>query len=83
MRMNWDMVFVLPKFGLRPILLSIEGAASDLAKVNFRGPTKVNSSRSVFQLFFLLPLVDPFPCDGGINRYKLFEAHHNLLGALR
>jgi hypothetical protein len=70
------------KCGLHQVLLSVEGVASDPAKVSSRGSTKVYSSRSLFQLLFLLPLVDPFPCGGGINRYKLFEAHHSLLGAL-
>ena len=41
-----------------------------------------HSSWSLFQLLFLLPLDDSFPCGGGIDRYKLSEAHHNLLGAL-
>jgi hypothetical protein len=33
-----DTVFVLLKFGLRRVLLSVEGAASDPAKVSSRGP---------------------------------------------
>jgi hypothetical protein len=36
-----DTIFVLPKFGLRRVLLSIEGAASDPAKVSSRGHMKV------------------------------------------
>jgi hypothetical protein len=83
MRENWDMISILPKFGLCRVLLSIEGTTSDPAKVSSRGPTKVNFSWSLFQLLFLLPLVDPFLYDGGINCYKLFEADHILSGAFR
>ena len=77
------MIFVLPKFGLVRVLLFIEGATGDPAKVSPKGYHKGHSSRSLSQLRFLLPLDDSFPCGGGINRYRLFEAHHNLLGALR
>ena len=52
------MIFVLPKFGLVRVLLSIEGATSDPAKVSPRGYLKGHSSQSLFQLLFLLPLVD-------------------------
>ena len=65
------------------VLLSVEGAAGDPAKVSPRGYHEAHSSRSLFQLLFLLPLVDSFPCGGGIDRYKLSEAQHNLLGALQ
>ena len=51
------MIFVLPKFGLVRILLSIEGAVGDPAKVSPRGYHEGHSSRSLFQLLFLLPLV--------------------------
>ena len=71
------MIFVLPKFGLGLVLLSVEGAAGDPAKVSPRGYHEGHSSQSLFQLLFLLPLVDSFPCGGGIDRYKLFDAHHN------
>ena len=67
-------IFVLPKFRLHRVLLSVEGATSDPAKVSSRGPTKVNASWILFQLLFLLPLVDSFPSGGGIDRYKLSEA---------
>ena len=69
---NWDTIFVLPKFGLVRVLLSIEGAAGDLAKVSPRGYHEGHSSRSLFQLLFLLPLI--WFRDGGIDRYKLSEA---------
>ena len=65
------------------LLLSVEGAAGNPAKVSPRGYHEGHSSRSLFQLLFPLPLVDLLPCGGGIDRYKLFEAHHNLSGALR
>ena len=52
------MIFVLPKFGLAGVLLSVEGATGDPAKVSPRGYHKGHSSRSLFQLLFLLPLVD-------------------------
>ena len=52
------MIFVLPKFGLVQVLLSVEGAAGDPAKVSPRGYHEGHSSRSLFQLLFLLPLVD-------------------------
>ena len=52
------MIFVLSKFGLVRVLLSIEGTAGDLAKVSPRGYHEGHSSRSLFQLLFLFPLVD-------------------------
>ena len=48
----------LPKFGLVRVLLSVEGATGDLVKVSPRGYHEGHSSRSLFQLLFLLPLVD-------------------------
>ena len=33
-----DTIFVLPKFGLPRVLLSVEGATSDPTKVSSRGP---------------------------------------------
>ena len=77
------MIFVLPKFGLIRVLLSVEGAVGDPVKVSPRGYHEGHSSRSLFQLIFLLPLVDSFPYGSGIDRYKLSEAHHNLSVALR
>ena len=68
------MIFVLPKFGLVRVLLSIEGAAGDPAKVSPRGYHEGHSSRSLFQLLFLLPLDYSFPCGGGIDRYRLSKA---------
>ena len=52
------MIFVLPKFRLVRVLLSIEGAVGDPAKVSPRGYHEGHSSRSLFQLLFLLPLID-------------------------
>ena len=48
----------LPKFGLVRVLLSVEGAAGDPAKVSPRGCHEGHSSQSLFQLLLLLPLVD-------------------------
>ena len=76
-------MFVLPKFRLVRVQLWVEGAAGNPAKVSPRGYHEGHSSQSLFQLLFLLPQVDSFPCSGGIDRYKLSEAHHNLSGALR
>ena len=56
--MNRDTIFVLPKFGLVRVLLSVEEAAGDPAKVSPRGYHEGHPSRSLFQLLFLLPLVD-------------------------
>jgi hypothetical protein len=53
MKTSRDMIFVLPKFSLRRDLLSIEGAAGD-PKVPPRGYHEGHSSRSLFQLLFLL-----------------------------
>ena len=55
---NWDMIFVLPKFRLVRVLLFIEGATGNPTKVSHRGYHEVCSSWSLFQLLFLLPLVD-------------------------
>ena len=55
---NWDTIFVLPKFELVRVLLSIEGATGDPTKVSPRGYHEGYSSRSLFQLLFLLSLVD-------------------------
>ena len=55
----------------------------DPAKVSPRGYNEGHSSRSLFQLLFLLLLDDSFPCGGKIDRYKLSEAHQNLSSALR
>ena len=52
------MIFILPKFGLRRVLLSIEGAVGDAVKVSPRGYHEGHSSQSLFQLLFLLPLND-------------------------
>ena len=48
------MIFVLPKFRLVRVLLSVEGATGDPAKVSPRGYHEGLSSQSLF----LLPLVD-------------------------
>ena len=52
------MIFVLPKFRLVRVLLSVEGATGDPMKVSPRGYHEGHSSRSLFQLLFLLRLVD-------------------------
>lgn len=72
MNANWDTIFVSPKFRLYQVLLFIERATSDQAKVSSRGPTKVNSNRNIFQLLFFLPLIDLFPCAGGIEPLQNF-----------
>ena len=66
---NWDTIFVLPKFGLVRIQLSIEGATSDPAKVSPRGYHEGHSSRSLFQLLFLLPLVDSEAVESTITNF--------------
>jgi hypothetical protein len=53
MKTSGDTIFVLPKFGLRRDLLSIERATGD-PKVPPRGYHEGHSSRSLFQLLFLL-----------------------------
>ena len=50
------MIFVLPKFGLGWVLLSVEEAMGNPAKVSPRGYHEGHSSWSLFQLLFLLPL---------------------------
>ena len=82
MQIETRYLFLL-KFGLIQVLLSIDGVVGDPAKVSPRGYHEGHSSQSLFQLLFLLPQVDSIPCSGGIDRYKLSEAHHNLLIALR
>ena len=56
--LNWDTIFVLLKFGLVRVLLSVEGVVGDLAKVSPRGYHEDYSSQSLFQFLFLIPLVD-------------------------
>ena len=63
------MIFVLPKFGLVRVLLSIEGAAGDPAKVSPRGYHEGHSSQSLFQLFFLLPLVDSEAVETAVTNF--------------
>ena len=64
------MIFVLPKFGLVRVLLSIEGATSDPAKISPRGYHKGHSSRSLFQLLFLLPLVDSEAAESTVTNFS-------------
>ena len=63
------MIFVLPKFGLVRVLLSIEGAAGDPAKVSPRGYHEGHSSQSLFQHFFLLPLVDSEAVESTVTNF--------------
>ena len=69
---DWDTRCVLPKFSLRRDLLSVEGAARDPAKVSSRGPRRPT--------LFLLPLVDSFPCGGGIEPLQTFHGTPQSLG---
>ena len=64
------MIFVLPKFGLIRVLLSVEGAAGDPAKVSPRGYHEGHSSRSLFQLLFLLPLVDSKVTESTVTNFS-------------
>ena len=80
MKANWDTIFVLSKFGLRWVLLSVEGATGDPAKFSPRGYHEGHSYRSLFQLLFLLTLVDPFPCGGGIKPLQTFRGTPQSLG---
>ena len=50
----------------------------DLAKVSPRGYHEGHSSRSLFQLLFLLSLHDSLPYGGGIDRYKLPKQPQSL-----
>ena len=63
------MIFVLLKFGLIRVLLSVEGAAGDLAKVSPRGYHEGHSSRSLFQLLFLLPLDDTEVAESTVTNF--------------
>ena len=63
------MIFVLPKFGLVRVLLSVEGAAGDPAKVSPRGYHEGHSGRSLFQLLFLLPLVDSETAESTVTNF--------------
>ena len=63
------MIFVLPKFGLVRVLLSVEGDAGDPAKVSPRGYHEGHSSRNLFQLLFLLPLVDSEATESTITNF--------------
>ena len=64
------MIFVLPKFGLVRVLLSIEGATDDPTKVSPKGYHKGHSSRSHFQLLFLLPLVDSEAVESTVTNFS-------------
>ena len=63
------MKFVLPKFGLVQVLLSVEGAADDPVKVSPRGYHEGHSSWSLFQLLFLLPLVDSEVAESTVTNF--------------
>ena len=63
------MIFVLPKFGLVRVVLSVEGATGDLAKVSPRGYHEGHSSQSLFQLLFLLPLVDSEAAESTVTNF--------------
>jgi len=63
------MIFVLPKFRLVRVLLSIEGAVGDPAKVSPRGYHECHSSQSLFQLLFLLPLVDSEVAESTVTNF--------------
>ena len=72
------MIFILPKFRLVQVLLSVEGVAGDPTKVSPRGYHKGYSSRSLFQLLFLLPLDDSEAAESTVTNFL-----RQLLGALR
>ena len=59
----------LPKFGLIQVLLSVDGAAGDPAKVSPRGYHEGHSSRSLFQLLFLLPLNDSEAAESTVTNF--------------
>ena len=63
------MIFVLPKFGLVRVLLSVEGAVGDPTKVSPRGYHEGHSSWSLFQLLFLLPLVDSEAAESTVTNF--------------
>ena len=63
------MIFVLPKFRLIRVLLSIKGIAGDPAKVSPRGYHEGHSSQSIFQLLFLLPLVDSEAAESTVTNF--------------
>ena len=63
------MLFILPKFELVRVLLSIEGAAGDPAKVSPRGYNEGHSSQSLFQLLFLLPLDDSEAAESTVTNF--------------
>ena len=52
----------------------------DPAKVSPRGYHEGHSSRSLFQLIFLLPLVDSFPCGGRIEPVQTSQGTPQALG---
>ena len=63
------MIFVLLKFGLVRALLSVEGPAGDPAKVSPRGYHEGHSSQNLFQLFFLLPLIDSEAVESTVTNF--------------
>ena len=63
------MIFVLPKFGLVRVLLSVEGAMGNPAKVSPRGYQEADSSWSLFQLLFLLPLNDSEAAESTVTNF--------------
>ena len=63
------MIFILSKFGLVRVLLSIEEAAGDPAKVSPRGYHEGHSSWSLFQLLFLLPLDDSEAAESTVTNF--------------
>jgi hypothetical protein len=66
---NWGTIFVLPKFRLVRVLLFIERAAVDPTKVSPRGYHEGHSSWSLFQLLFLLPLVDSEAAESTVTNF--------------
>ena len=51
------------------LLLSVEGAAGNPAKVSPRGYHEGHSSQSLFQLLFLLPLVDSKAVESTVTNF--------------
>ena len=51
------------------VLLSVEGAVGDPAKVSPRGYHESHSSQSLFQLFFLLLLVDSEAAESTVTNF--------------
>ena len=63
------MIFVLPKFIVVGVLLPVKGVAGNPTKVSPRGYHEGHSSQSLFQLLFLLPLVDSEAAESTVTNF--------------